>query len=42
MASKEDFERTEMARLLKEAREYLDLSQDEVARDLGSRERLFP
>ena len=35
MASKEDFERTEMARLLKEAREYLDLSQDEVARELG-------
>ena len=35
MASKEDLERTGMARLLKEAREYLDLSQDEVARELG-------
>jgi len=35
MSSKQDFDRTEMARLLKEAREYLELSQDEVARELG-------
>lgn len=32
---KSDSERTEMARRLKEAREYLELSQDEVARELG-------
>lgn len=35
MPSKEEIERTEMARLLKESREYLELSQDEVARELG-------
>jgi transcriptional regulator with XRE-family HTH domain len=34
-SSKPDSERTEMARRLKEAREYLELSQDEVARELG-------
>ena len=33
--SKSDLERAEMARLLKEAREYLELQQDEVARELG-------
>jgi len=33
--SKSDLDRTEMARRLKEAREYLELQQDEVARDLG-------
>ena len=35
MSSKADSERTEMARRLKEAREYLELSQDDVARELG-------
>ena len=35
MASKQDFERNDLARLLKEAREYLELSQDEVAKELG-------
>lgn len=35
MASKTDEERAEMARRLKEAREYLELPQDEVARELG-------
>jgi len=34
-SSKPDSERAEMAQRLKEAREYLELSQDEVARDLG-------
>jgi transcriptional regulator with XRE-family HTH domain len=33
--SKADSERTEMARRLKEAREYLELPQDDVARELG-------
>jgi transcriptional regulator with XRE-family HTH domain len=33
--SKADSERAEMARRLKEAREYLELPQDEVARELG-------
>jgi transcriptional regulator with XRE-family HTH domain len=35
MASKQDFERNDLARLLREAREYLELSQDEVAKELG-------
>jgi transcriptional regulator with XRE-family HTH domain len=35
MSSKQDFERNDLARLLKEAREYLELSQDEVAKELG-------
>jgi transcriptional regulator with XRE-family HTH domain len=35
MSSKADSERVEMARRLKEAREYLELPQDEVARELG-------
>ena len=35
MALNKDLDRTELARRLKEAREYLDLSQDEVARELG-------
>lgn len=33
--SKADSERIEMARRLKEAREYLELPQDDVARELG-------
>jgi len=33
--AKEENERSEFARRLKEAREYLELSQDEVARELG-------
>jgi len=33
--SKSDVERFEMARRLKEAREYLELQQDEVAKELG-------
>ena len=35
MSSKAESERTEMARRLKEAREYLELPQDDVARELG-------
>ena len=35
MSSKADSERREMARMLKEAREYLELPQEEVARELG-------
>ena len=35
MSSKPDSERREMARRLKEAREYLELSQEEVSRELG-------
>lgn len=35
MSSSEANERSEFARRLKEAREYLELSQDEVARELG-------
>lgn len=35
MSSKADLERAEMARRFKEAREYLELPQDEVARELG-------
>jgi transcriptional regulator with XRE-family HTH domain len=35
MSSKPDSERDDLARLLKEAREYLELSQDEVAKELG-------
>jgi transcriptional regulator with XRE-family HTH domain len=35
MSSKQDFERNDLARLLKDAREYLELSQDEVAKELG-------
>lgn len=35
MSSKQDFERNDLARLLREAREYLELSQDEVAKELG-------
>ena len=35
MSSKADFERNEIARRLKESREYLELPQDEVARELG-------
>ena len=35
MPPNSDFERSEMARRLKEAREYLELPQDDVARELG-------
>lgn len=35
MSSKLDSEGTELTRRLKEAREYLELSQEEVARELG-------
>ena len=35
MSESETNERTEFGRRLKEAREYLELSQDEVARELG-------
>ena len=35
MSSNPDLERAEMARRLKEAREYLELAQDEVAKELG-------
>ncbi len=35
MESKPDLKRTALAKRLREAREYLELSQDEVARELG-------
>ena len=35
MSTNADLERAEMARRLKEAREYLELPQDDVARELG-------
>ncbi len=35
MSNKVESERAEMARRLKEAREYLELPQDDVARELG-------